>query len=192
MQTQSSLIEPIVIGTGTLLLCVIAAFHGFAINPSLAEYNDLLTELVYEFNWIMIFPLVAIIYLLGISMDELAALIFRPWENYLRKNTLSPKTEGAEKSTVYYFKIRNFLYSTDQTRSIVESISVQRSRIRICRAWALISILILVSLVILELTQEFDPYRFPLIVLFSLMLLLTLVGWLMGQDRELKWMEPFK
>ncbi len=193
MKALNQIVEALVIGIGGIIVLSLFLILVIDINPKLAENNAVFDYLLFDGqNW-LILPLIGLTVITGVIADLLASVIFRPWENYMRRNVFRPAEKGKEKSLKYYQNIRNFIFSNDQTLAIVESYQTNRVKIRICRSWVIYSIFIFAILAYYESQlTNFNPYVFPFMLLAGLIMIGALIGWHIATGIEHEWMEPFR
>ncbi len=135
MSTTEFFVELIVVGTGAIIwiyLLVISIF-GFA-RVNLDQLSSLTT----------LIPFLSITYVVGIVVDRIADVIFeRIWSRKIFCRYYREKDE--------YYEDRRTLYLKESR--LVDLLEYGRSRIRICRGWALNSALILLTLNLFIWTQ---------------------------------------
>ena len=135
MSTTSLFVELVVIGIGA------------------AIWVALLTLALFGYQWIpadkafsipTAIPVLAVVYVLGIVSDRMIDILFdRFWGTNLRLKHF-PDTQK------YHEARRTVLTSSDAMSEIIE---YSRSRLRICRGWAVHSFLIAIALVVFALTR---------------------------------------
>lgn len=157
MGTTNLFVELVVIGVGAaawLVLLVLAAF-GWAWVPLEQTFSS--TALV---------PLISVVYLLGIVSDRVADSLFeRVWVPRLRAATFPALA-------AYHDARRDIL-----TRSarLADQLEYGRSRLRICRGWALNAVLTALALDLFLWRQVTGPPAVRL-ALFGTVALLALAG----------------
>ena len=128
MNTTNLFVELIVIGVGALawLTLLVLALFGWEWVPT-----------TQVFSTVGLVPILSLIYVLGVVSDRIADLLFdRLWERDLRKTRF---LEVAD----YHAARRQILTRSERLSEVLE---YMRSRLRICRGWALNSVLIAVAL----------------------------------------------
>ena len=138
MNTTNLFVELVVIGAGAtigLLLLVLSIF-GYTWVP----WKELTSST-------MLIPLLSIIYLLGIIVDRISDQVTKKWDQGFR---LSKFSEGNskiryEEANKKYHKARTFIYS-HASNQIISLFEYGRSRLRICRAWGINSIVLGISI----------------------------------------------
>lgn len=192
MKALNQILESLVIGSGGMIFLALFMVFVIDINPDLAESNALGAYFLFEGKFWVAVPLIALTVIVGIISDLFNSVIFRPWESYMRRNTIVPSNSDESRSTKHYFSVRNFIFSSDQTTSIAQVYQSNRVKIRICRSWAMNTLFIFGVLAFYESQRiEFNPYLFPAMLLCGLIMIGSLVGWHIATVQELKWMEPF-
>ena len=128
MSTTNLFVEILVIGVGVaawLLLIILCVF-----GTNWVEIDNSISLLVF-------LPALSIIYVLGIVMDRLADTLFDLWwSTSLRSKFFPSKTD--------YYHARKVVYTHEGRLS--ESLEYSRSRLRICRGWAVNSVMVLLTL----------------------------------------------
>ena len=128
MSTTNLFVELVVIGVGALAWVVLLVLSVFG-------WNWVPTEKV--FSTVALIPLLSLIYVLGIVSDRIADSIFEKWWNdNLRKERFPDIND-------YHAARRQILTRSERLSELLE---YGRSRLRICRGWALNSVLIAVAL----------------------------------------------
>ena len=128
MNTTNLFVELLVVGVGAFAwtLLLLLGFVGKDINTVMAYANVAWT-----------IPLLSISYVLGIVIDRIADGIFSKfWGKNIRSKFFSSKN--------HYYKSRSIIFTYSQ--SISELLEYNRSRLRICRGWALNSIMLVFAL----------------------------------------------
>lgn len=128
MSTTSLFVELVVIGVGALAWVVLLVLSVFG-------WNWVPTERV--FSSVALVPLLSLIYVFGIVTDRIADALFENWwTEDIRKKSF-PDVED------YYMAQRLILTRSERFSKLLE---YGRSRLRICRGWALNSMLIAIAL----------------------------------------------
>ncbi|MFN2516555.1 MAG: hypothetical protein ABR556_10125 [Pyrinomonadaceae bacterium] len=128
MSTTSLFVELVVIGVGALAWVVLLVLSVFG-------WNWVPTERI--FSSVALVPLLSLIYIFGIVTDRIADALFENWWNEdIRKKTF-PNVED------YFVAQRLILTRSERFAKLLE---YGRSRLRICRGWALNSMLIAIAL----------------------------------------------
>ena len=169
MNTTSLFVELVVIGVGVLiwLLLLLVAFFGLPVMP---PDNALLLATAL--------PVLALIYVLGIVWDRLADVVFnRLWGRQLRDRYYDDI--GA-----YYDDRRTILMNAP---ALAELLEYGRSRLRICRGWALNALLIGLTLMLVFMRQPdaAQPLSGLLLAASLASLLLALGAWLAWRNLTL-------
>ena len=151
MNTTNLFVELVVIGVGALawLLLLVLAVFGWAWVPVEAAFSS--TALV---------PLLAVTYLLGIVTDRLADTLFhRLWTHRLLPRFFAtPDAYHADRHEV--------LMGSEALSALIE---YNRSRLRICRGWALNAVLIGGALALLVASQVGNATLALRLMLFGLL-----------------------
>jgi hypothetical protein len=119
MTTTALFVELVVIGVGAVLWVILAvlALFGYSWVTLTFEQATSVTSLV---------PLLSFAYLLGIIVDRIADQVFAIPASRLRARWFA---EAAD-----YYRARDIFYLKAPTRDLAE---YNRSRLRICRGWAI-------------------------------------------------------
>lgn len=128
MNTTNLFVELVVIGVGALawLILLILSVFGWDWVP-----------VEKAFSTVALVPLVSLVYILGIVSDRIADTLFEQWWNdKLRKDQFTDNND-------YHAARRSILTRSERLSNLLE---YGRSRLRICRGWALNSVLIAVTL----------------------------------------------
>ncbi len=159
MSTTSLFVELIVIGASVFiwLLLFAGAFIGFDLSQ--LDNTLLISSAI---------PTLAVIYVLGIISDRLADNLFdKYWGESL-------KAEYFEDTGEYYNARRNILINSPALSDLLE---YGRSRLRICRGWALNTLLICLALnIFLWRRSELFAQPVEIAILGSLACILLSVG----------------
>lgn len=127
MNTTNLFVELVVIGVGAAVWVVLLLL-------SLFGYGWISFDTLLSFPALI--PGLAIVYVLGIVIDRIADKIFERWATPLGSQWF--------KSAEEYRRARMLIYTrSDALRDLFE---YSRSRLRICRGWALNSLFILLTL----------------------------------------------
>jgi hypothetical protein len=139
MNTTSLFVELIVIGIGACLwiMLIVCAIFGYTWIPT-----------GNMFSFIAAIPFLAMIYVLGIVSDRLIDKLFDMiWGSELRTQYF--------KDSVEYFRCRRkVITSSERMANVIE---YSRSRLRICRGWAVHSVLIALAIPIFAHFQLPEP-----------------------------------
>ena len=175
--------ELVVVGTGALLFIVLFAY---------AFFGDLSFVTKFPANalgaTIVLFPILSVIYLLGIIIANVSHLLFRGFETDLQRKAL--EKEGRERGE--YEKVRNELYTSRDAQNLVHDFEFRRSKVRICRGWYLNSLLIIVAIL-----ACFGTGRIHLSttifcsIAFALLAAGAFLSWYTATITELQWMKSF-
>ena len=163
MNTTSLFVELVVIGIGAgfwIVLIVFAIFGYFWVPTG------------NMFSFMTAIPFLAMIYVLGKVSDRLIDKLFdKYWGSKIR--------ESKFKDSVEYFRARRkVITSSDRMADIIE---YSRSRLRICRGWAVHSLLIAISIPIFAYAQlspaMADKVTLTGVSIFCLLALASFFGW---------------
>jgi hypothetical protein len=183
MKTTNLFVELVVVGTGAALSIVLFLYTFFKDN---LLFGRILSDVPKPDDLASIIPVLSVIYVLGVVVDKIAYKMFRASEDGLRRNKFVKCSEGA-----YYAK-RHSLYTSPNTTHAIEAFEYGRSKIRICRGWALNSILLIAALGCFMIFQNgWDVLILVGIVGFGLLASLTVWSWKTATDVELRWLERF-
>lgn len=164
MSTTNLFVELVVIGTGAAVWVTLAVFA------------------VFDYTWVSydkakdlpaLIPGLCAIYVLGVVMDRLADWLFGFRAEQLRREFF--------KNPEDYHKARIFIYT--RAEGLRDLFEYGRSRLRICRGWALNSVLIVVTLNLFAWTRlPADELRWKISLFGTLAFgLLAYGAWLAGQ-----------
>jgi hypothetical protein len=130
-------------------------------------------------------PVLAVLYLLGIVINNVGYLLSKDLEKRLRREKLSEI--GHE-----YEEIRNSLYTSADVKDLIEDFKFRRSKIRICRGWFINSILIIIALITYLYTEKI-PHSLVWFWIINVGLLMTgtCVSWWAATDTELEWLKAY-
>ncbi|SRR6266446_5711981 len=128
MGTTNLFVELVVIGVGALTWLVLLIFSVFG-------WQWVPTEKV--FSTVALVPLLSLIYILGIVSDRIADTIFERWWNVDLRKASFPTVDA------FHAARRQILTGSERLSELLE---YGRSRMRICRGWALNSMFIAVAL----------------------------------------------
>lgn len=155
MGTTNLFVELVVIGAGVVIWIALLTLSVLGI-PSLILGEALLIASAI--------PMLATIYVAGIIWDRIADHVFeRIWTDRWRSEFFTDKME-------YYDARRTILTRSDRLSDLLE---YGRSRMRICRAWVLNSILIGVSFNIFLFMNHFGSENFGVLLLTANLLSLV-------------------
>jgi hypothetical protein len=167
METTELFVELIVIGYGTLfwLLFLITSFLGY----SWINFDKIPSV-------IAIVPSLVLAYVLGILVDRLADWSFRTWDRKIRMVQLTEKSNICED----YQRVRTIVF--DSSESLRDWFYYGRSRVRICRGWAINFIFILVTANLFTSMQlSLIELKFKIYVILnsiiSMFLLISVFSW---------------
>lgn len=120
-------VELVVIGIGTVAwICLLIL--------SIFDFGTLSFQLITPISAIYLIPILSIIYVLGIITDRFADILFMFFDKKIRKQIFC--------KGITYQETRCFLYT--EGGSLKDLFEYGKSRIRICRGWAINSLLVLV------------------------------------------------
>lgn len=193
-----SLIELLVLGTGLAITAILAVFTIFGANIELLENPDPYLYIIQDGLPILLVMSPGVFCALGVIIDQIAYVLFWPWENSFRKSiqplsALEPKKGKKTKLTnKYYFQVRNYIFSHQDYRALAANISENRFKIRIARGWALNALLVNGLLISREVNMlAFDPFLFPFIAILTLVTLGCIWAWQNYMSKEIRWYETF-
>ena len=159
MPTTHLFVELLVIGFGALLWVVmfVAALFGF----------DDLAVAQWSRSVLFLLPMTMLAYVLGIVIDRLADRVFEGWDKrHLRRHFGSNIAD-------YYTKRRILVIHGHDLWSHLE---YGRSRLRICRGWAVNALLLFVAMTSFFFTQRPPQLSLQLLVVINSSLLLLCFG----------------
>ena len=190
--------ELVVVGTGALLFIVLSSYAFFGDLSFVTKFPTSALGAT-----IVLIPILCVIYLLGIIIANVSHLLFRGFENDLRRKALGkedPKKEDLKKENLVkndpecdeYGKVRNELYTSPNTQNFVHDFEFRRSKVRICRGWCLNSLLIMVALLACFGNGRISlPVTVYWCVTLGLLAAGALVSWYTATTTELDWMSSF-
>lgn len=152
MSTTALVAELLVIGVGAAIWLVLIVLASFGFSWIRLENFDTALGLI---------PAVAIVYLLGILVDRVADKIFKPWSDRIRLRRF--------RTIESFQEVRAEVYDRSPLRNLFE---YSRSRLRVCRSWALNAFLISVAVntfIWVQLGDGLPRLRLSLIATFVLM-----------------------
>ncbi len=130
MATTNLIVELVVVGTGAAIWIVLVVLTVFGYSwISFDRLVDLMTAPV-------LLPALSITYILGIVLDRLADTVFHPCSERIRRNFYPTDKD--------YQSARTTLRTSSE--ALTELFEYGRSRIRVCRGWAVNSVLIGIAL----------------------------------------------
>lgn len=155
MNTTNLFVELIVIGVGALAWVVLLVL-------SVAGWQWVPVEKAFSTGALV--PVLSVVYVLGIVSDRIADSLFEGvWNNRLRRKRF-PTVDD------YHAARRHILTRSGRFSDLLE---YGRSRLRICRGWALNSVLIAISLNVFLWTRLADRPSTPGLSLFGTVALLS-------------------
>src|SRR5437879_6196783 len=129
MSTTSFFVELIVIGVGAAIWIVLAVLSIFGVSwLSTSSFNK-------DLGFLLVAPALSLVYVLGIITDRAADWVFGPWSRALQRREFENAKE--------YYRARTIVYTRHE--SLTDLYEYGRSRLRICRGWALTAVLILIA-----------------------------------------------
>jgi hypothetical protein len=181
MNTTTLYAELIVIGSGAAIFIVLLFYSLFGDT----SWYSKLGGLASVGSVVSLIPVLAVLYLLGIVINNVGYLLSKGLEKRLRREKLSEI--GHE-----YEEIRNALYTSADVKDLIEDFKFRRSKIRICRGWFINSILIIIALITYLYTEKIphSSVWFWIINVGSLMTG-TCVSWWAATDTELEWLKAY-
>lgn len=165
MNTTSFFVELIVIGVGAAIWIALAVLSVFGTTwlSSGSFGKDLGVQLLV--------PSLSVVYVLGIITDRAADWVFGPWSRALQQRAFGSAEE--------YYRARTTLYA--RFAALTDLYEYGRTRLRICRGWALNAALILIAFDVFAARQISAYPRGPLWVTgtvgFGLLALSALMAW---------------
>ncbi len=126
MATTNLFVELVIIGTGAAFWLVFAILTVF--GYSWISFD----RFVKLFSPPMLIPALSVVYILGIVVDRLADVLFRRWDESLMPGMFKTREEYQEAKARLYIK----------SDSLTKLFEYGRSRIRVCRGWAINAVLI--------------------------------------------------
>ena len=129
MNTTSFFVELIVIGVGAAIWIVLGVLSVFGVSwLSTSSFNK-------DLGLLLVVPALSLIYVLGIIIDRGADWVFGPWSRALQRREFTSAEE--------YYRARTIVYARHE--ALTDLYEYGRSRLRICRGWALNAVLILIA-----------------------------------------------
>src|SRR5437879_7158676 len=129
MSTTSFFVELIVIGVGAAIWIVLAVLSIFGVSwLSTSSFNK-------DLGFLLVAPALTLVYVLGIITDRAADWVFGPWSRALQRREFADAKE--------YYRARTIVYARHE--ALTDLYEYGRSRLRICRGWALNATLILIA-----------------------------------------------
>ena len=191
MKTTVLYVELLVVGTGTAIVLLLLAHVLFGHE---AWFVDML-EFTTEQKFLTSIPILSIIYMLGIVTTNLGHRAFKSTEEKLRNNNLK---SGGSPDVIYdYLEVRNQLYTTSNTEALIVDFEFRRSKVRICRGWAVNSVLFSVLFFVLAIPCSMSTLCCENKILwfgFSVSVLIligTLLAWYTTTKTELDWLKSY-
>ena len=180
MNTTTLYAELIVVGSGTTIFIVLF-FYSLVGD---ASWFSKLGGLSSIESVVSLIPILSVIYLLGIINTNVGHLLFKRWEERLRKEKLG-------KLKREYEEVRTNLF-TSADKELMEQFEFRRSKIRICRGWFINSILILIALLSYLWTGKMPEaiVWFSTVVVWLLMIGIC-VSWFNATNSELEWLKSY-
>jgi hypothetical protein len=158
MSTTELFVELIVVGVGASIWIVLLAFTLF--GWSWSDFNTV-------FSLPALLPALSITYVLGIVVDRVADSVFETlWGQALFQRFYSNKTD--------YYNDRRTIYA--QANRLVDLLEYGRSRLRICRGWAINTVMIALTLNLFALIR-LSPWQLKAMVSISGTLALGLLAY---------------
>jgi drug/metabolite transporter (DMT)-like permease len=180
MNTTTLYAELIVVGSGTSIFIVLFFYSLFGDASWLSKLGGLSSI----GSVVSLIPVLSVLYLLGIVITNVGHLVFKRWEERLRKKNLSDiKSE--------YEEVRTTLY-TSTNKDLMEQFEFRRSKIRICRGWFINSILIIIALVTYLWTKKIpESTVWFWIVIVGLLMMGIGISWWNATITELEWLKSY-
>ena len=169
MSTTELFVELVVIGAGAFIWISLLIF-------SLFGYDWIPWQSISSV--ISLIPSLAIIYVLGITVDKVVDRLFSKWDKKLRKDYFLTNED--------YHRARTYVY-TYAADKIVNLFEYGRSRIRITRSWSINSLFLMISVPLFVLTQFMGRLTqvMMLVILASIVVFLMLSYLLLFSWRKL-------
>jgi hypothetical protein len=180
MNTTTLYAELIVVGSGTTIFVVLFFYSLFGD----ASWFSKLGGLSSIESVVSLIPVLSIFYLFGIIITNVGHLLFKTWEERLRKEKL-------RKLKREYDEVRTILY-TSADKDLIEQFEFRRSKIRICRGWFINSVLLLIALLTNLWTGKIpDAMVWFWSILVGLLTIGIRVSWLNATNTELEWLTSY-
>ncbi len=165
MNTTSFFVELIVIGVGAAIWAVLAVLSIFDVSwLSTSSFSR-------DLGLLLVVPALSLVYVLGIITDRAADWLFGPWSRALQQRAFGSAEE--------YYRARTTLYA--RFAALTDLYEYGRTRLRICRGWALNAALILIAFDMFATRQTSAYPRGPLWVTgtigFGLLAVSALMAW---------------
>lgn len=177
--------ELVVVGNGALLF-ILLFFHAFVGDWS---WFAKLKGLESSTSLVILIPALSLVYLLGIIITNLSHLVFLSWEEDLR--TKMVEDLGLQDKEEFE-RIRNELYTSPDTKDLIEDFEFRRSKVRICRGWYLNSIFVALALIACLRAENISRrVAWFGILACGLLVLGTLVSWRVATKTELDWFKSY-
>lgn len=191
MRSVSSWVDYLIMGGGAAMAFVLVLLIFFDVRLFPPEGSEMLVYVMEDAPWLGLVPLFALMYMGGMIQDRIAYLLFRPWEQNLRKYAIAPDENG-EPQREHYYRVRSFFFTSPGTRAMVDRYFHNRARLRLFRAWSVNALMITGLLAYREQTHAyFHPYIFPTLLIFGLLALGCILGWYVATVSEHKVLNQF-
>ncbi len=167
MKTTDFILELIIAGLGTLVWIIFLFLGIIDVNW---QFVGTLFQLegFLGFATLVVLLIAPFIYIIGIVTDRLVDNLFDNWF----ANRLAKQEFGGNRAT--YKRAVSCIYMGPE--GLKEAFTYSRMRIRICRAWAYNSTMILISMnVFLILRKAWFPQTLALSIFFSILFLISTV-----------------
>lgn len=180
MSTTILYAELIVVGSGAAFFIVLLFYSLFGDSSWLSKVGGLSSI----GSAVSLIPVLSVIYLLGIIMNNAGYLLSTRIEERLRKRWLTQNTD--------YNKIRNALYTSASAKDMIKDFEFRRSKIRICRGWFVNSILLIVALSTFLWTGKIPSSLVYFWIIIAILLMLSVVmSWYVAIGAEIDWLNSF-
>lgn len=167
MKTTDFILELIIAGLGTLVWVILLFLGIIDVNwqlvGSLFELDGF-----FGFATIVVLLIAPFIYIIGIVTDRLVDNLFDNWF----ANRIAQEEFGSDRRAYKRAVCRTYM----APQGLKEAFTYSRMRIRICRAWAYNSTMILVSMnVFLILRRDWFPQALQMSIFFSILFIISTV-----------------
>ena len=120
MQSSQLLLEPLVIGSGTFTAGILIVVIIFGVDPQYVEYHPLM-DIILNNPGLLFLLGFGFVYVSGLLMEAISSLLFRGWENSLRKAIQPMGFPKGEKRTLNYFdQLKTFMHTQEGSLGFVQ------------------------------------------------------------------------
>lgn len=171
MTTTSLFVELVIIGIGAFLwvFLILSGVIGYSWIPfeKIAPLRELIVLAA-------LLPVLSITYVFGIVVDRIADSAFSVWDKKLRDKYFIESTDYQQARTIIY----------DQSQSLRDWFQYGRSRLRVCRGWAINAVLCVFGLNIFIWSQQLEGVpKWRITWIGSLFLILLTIGAIRGWQK---------